>query len=77
MKKKEKIATYFGLIPGFYLLGILGYYELKVDFSSWILLIVSLLFAIAIVYWMYKRFYDTNIQSIKQSLEELKELKEE
>jgi hypothetical protein len=27
-------------------------------------------------YWMYKRIYDTSIQFIKQSLEELKELED-
>ena len=33
--------------------------------------------SIVITYWIYKKIYDANIQSIQKSLEELKELEEE
>jgi len=75
--KKEKIVNYFVIFPVFSLLGILGYYELKATFSLWIFLFIVLTIGIATSYWMYKKIYDANIQSIKKSLEELKELKEE
>ena len=75
MLKKEKIATYFGLIPIYYILGILCYIELRTDFLYWVFLIVACLFGILLTYWTYKRFYDANIQVIKKSLEELDELK--
>ena len=75
--KKEKIAGYFIVIPIFSLLSIWGYYELKVSFSLWIFLFVALTILIAITYWIYKKIYDANIQSIKKSLDELKELEEE
>ena len=76
MLKREKMAVYFGLVPVYYLLGILCYYEVKANFSYWTFLIVALLFGIVMTCWMYKRIYDTNIQSIKQSLEELKALED-
>jgi hypothetical protein len=74
--KKEKIAVYFGFIPIYVILGILCYYEFKVDFLHWTLLIVGCLFGTVMTYWMYKRIYDSSIQSIKQSLEELEELED-
>jgi len=75
--KKEKIVSYFVVIPTFSLLGILSYYELKVNLSLWIFLVVALIFGVIVTYWSYKKIYDSNIQSIKKSLEELSELKEE
>jgi hypothetical protein len=77
MLKKEKITVYFGLIPIYYLLGGLCYYEFNANFSLWTFLIVALFISITTTYWMYKRIYETNVQSIKKSLEELKELTEE
>jgi len=77
MLKQEKLATYFGLVPILGLLGGFCYYEAKVSFSLWIFLIVGLAFGIIAEYWLYKRFYDTNIQSIRESLDEMKELEEE
>jgi len=74
--KKEKLATYFGLVPIVTLLGAFCYYELKASFSLWVFLIVAITFAVVAEYWLYKRYYDTNIQSIKKSLEEMKELEE-
>jgi len=74
--KKEKLATYFGLVPIITLLGAFCYYELKASFSLWVFLIVAITFAVVAEYWLYKRYYDTNIQSIKKSLDEMKELEE-
>ncbi|MDR2970860.1 MAG: hypothetical protein LBU83_02860 [Bacteroidales bacterium] len=74
--RKEKIVVYFGLIPLYYILGILCYYEVKANFSYWTFLVVAFILGVALTYWMYKRFYDTNIQAIKKGLEELKEFEE-
>ena len=75
--RKGKMVNYFIIIPVVSLLCIWGYYELKVPFHLWILLFASLTVAVAITYWIYKKIYDANIQSIEKSLEELKELEEE
>jgi hypothetical protein len=75
--KKEKLATYFVLLPIVTLLGAFCYYELKASFSLWIFLIIAIISAIVGEYWLYKRYYDTNIQTIKKSLDEMKELEEE
>jgi F0F1-type ATP synthase membrane subunit b/b' len=75
--KYEKIVSYFVVLPVFYLLGILCYYQLNATLSLWIFLVVVFISATAVVYWAYKKIYDSNIQSIKKSLEELEELKEE
>ena len=75
--KYEKIIGYIVVIPVLYLLGILIYYELKVNLLFWIFLIVTYIFTTMFVYWSYKKIYDSNIQSIQKSLEELEELKEE
>ena len=75
--KKEKMAVYFGLTPIYFILGILCYAEFRVDFSYWVFLTVAGIFGILLSYWMYKRIYDTNIQVIKQSLQEMGEWGEE
>jgi len=59
------------------ILGALCYYELKAGFPYWIFLIVAVTIGVLVSYWIFKRVYDTNIHSIKQSLEELRDLKEE
>ena len=74
---KGKIINYFFIIPVLSLLGILSYYELKAPFFLWIFLFVCLTIGFITTYWIYKKVYDTNIQSIQKSLEELKELEEE
>jgi len=74
--RKSKLANYFIIIPVFSLLGILSYYELKAPFYLWIFLVVVLITMTIVTYWIYKKVYDTSIQSIKKSLEELEELKE-
>jgi len=76
MLKQEKISAFI-LFPIFAILGALCYYELKADLFYWTFLAVGIAIGVLISYWMFKRIYDANIQSIKQSLEELEELKEE
>ena len=75
--RKGKMINYFFTIPVLSLLGILSYYELKAPFHLWIFLFVCLTIGFITSYWIYKKVYDTNIQSIKKSLEELKELEED
>jgi len=76
MITKEKSIQYFVLAPIISLLCIFSYYELKANVSWRVFLVVMLILAIAGTYWMYKKIYDKNIQSIKKSLEELEELKD-
>jgi glucan phosphoethanolaminetransferase (alkaline phosphatase superfamily) len=75
--KKGKILSYYIVIPAFSLLGILSYFELKAPFYLWVFLLTALAIGIVVTYWIYKKIYDANIQSIQKSLEELKELEEE
>jgi len=73
--KKEKIASYFIVVPVFLLLGFWYFYGLKINyFPLWMLLFVALTVATVITYLSYKMFYDKNIQSIKKGLEEQGEL---
>jgi len=51
--------------------------EFKADIFRWTLLICVVIFLTLYSYWSYNKFYNNNIQSIKKSLEELNELKEE
>ena len=76
MLKREKMAGSFILTPILVFLAAFCYYELKVNLSLWIFLVVGTTIAIGIGYWMYKKLYNSSIQSIRQSLEELEELKE-
>ena len=74
---KGKFVNYFIIIPFLTALLAWYYYEFKAPFSVWILLLVFLAVVTAATYWIYKKIYEKNIQSIKKSLEELEELKEE
>jgi uncharacterized protein (DUF983 family) len=74
--KWEKLATYFVLLPVVGLSAGFLYYELNASFSLWVFLIVALIIAIIGEYWLYKRFYDANIQSVKEGLEEMKNWEE-
>ena len=76
MLKQEKMSTFI-LFPILAILGALCYYEFKTNLFYWTFLIVAVAIGVLISYWMFKRIYDTNIQSIKQSLDELKELNED
>jgi hypothetical protein len=77
MIKQDKIVQYFVLAPILFSMGAFCYYELKANFLHWVFLIFVAIAAVVFAFWMYKKIYDINIQSIKQSLEELSELKEE
>ena len=74
--KRGKIISYYVIIPVLYILGIWGYFELKAPFYLWIFLVIMFILGIFGTYWLNKKIYDTNIQSIKKSIEELEELKE-
>ncbi len=74
--KREKIWIIICSVP-MALLAILCYAQLKVPFNLWIFMSCIFLITIVLCIWIYKKLYDSNIQSIKNSLEELKELEEE
>jgi len=75
MIKQEMLATVvIALI--FAILGALSYYEFKADFSYWTFLIAGVALGVLLSFWMFKRIYNTNIHSIKQSLADLEELKD-
>jgi len=75
MIKQEKLSMIV-IAPAFAILGALCYYEFQASISYWMLLIVSVIVTVLLSFWMFKRLYDTNICSIKRSLEELEELKD-
>ena len=77
MIKNEKIIDYFIVLPILSFLCAFCYYELNANISLWTFLIVAVMVGAILTIWMYKKVYDTNIQSIKLNLEELKELEED
>jgi uncharacterized protein (DUF983 family) len=74
--KKEKIATCFVMLI-MTVLGAFYFYEIQVGISMWTFLFVWIALWAVISYWIFKRIYNSHIQSIRNSLEELKELTEE
>ena len=74
--KWDKIIMAF-LGPGLAILVTLMLVEAKANAFRWTLWICGLIFVTIYSYWSYKKIYDKNIQSIRKSLDELKELKEE
>ena len=74
--KWEKIIMVF-VGPVLAILISLMLIEAKADVSRWTLWICLFIFMTLYSYWSYNKFYNKNIQSIKKSLEELKELEEE
>jgi hypothetical protein len=74
MIQREKISGYIFTVFVSFLLMFL-YYEFHAPFSLWIFLMVVIAVAFITAYWVYKRIYDNNIQSIKRSLDELEELR--
>jgi Flp pilus assembly protein TadB len=76
MVRREKMITYYILIPVISFLVTFCVYEFKAGISLWTLVIVAVAIGIIITFWMYKKIYDPNVQSIKQKLDELKELDE-
>lgn len=75
--KRERLAMSYFIGPSMALLCILGYAEAKATLPIWILLISILVVCTVITHLSYKRLYEKNIDSIRQSLDEIKELKEE
>ncbi len=75
--KKEKQISIFLIIPVYYILGAISYYELHANLSLWTFMITIFIIGILGTYWQYDRYYASNIQTIKRSLDELKELQEE
>ncbi|MCL2040476.1 MAG: hypothetical protein FWG84_00360 [Bacteroidales bacterium] len=70
MIKYEKIASYIqALVIAF--LCAFCYYEFQVGVSLWTFLFVCMTIGAVISYWVYRKIYDINIQSIKKSLESL------
>jgi uncharacterized membrane protein len=76
MIKQEKAVTYFIIFPVMSLLGLFCYYELHAGFSLWTFFVVWIVILAVITFWMYKKLYDNSIKTIKQNLNELKELDE-
>ena len=77
MVKRGKIFAYFVIAPILYSLVAYHLYERKTDYSLWMFFIIASIIGMVMTYWMYKKHYDSNIQSIKESLEELEELRGE
>jgi len=73
----EKIITFVFLAVVFILLAIIYVTGEKVESWRWIFVACGLLFAVIFCVWTNKKLYDAHIQTIKKSLDELKELKEE
>ena len=75
--KREKIIMNF-IGPLLLILVSLTFIEIKTDdIFFWIFWVCICIFLTLYSYWSYNKFYNKNIQSIKKSLEELKELEEE
>ncbi len=75
LKQETKITVYF-IVPVFAVLGVLAYATMKATTPLWIFLICIFAIAILSVYWAC-RMNNKNISSIMQSLNEIKDLKEE
>jgi len=75
IKLEKTIMAFFG--PVMVILLSIVFIEFKADIFRWTLLICVVIFLTLYSYWSYNKFYNNNIQSIKKSLEELNELKEE
>ena len=73
--KKEKIAMIV-LIPIFVILMVLMLIEFRTNALGWVFAVCMVIFTTLVSFWMYKKIYDKNIQSIKKGLEKMKELQE-
>ena len=74
--KREKFVMNVVFGPSFVILLILYYAVMKVNMQLWATLVCGILLVSLITYWMYKRLYDKNINSILKSLNEIKQLEE-
>jgi hypothetical protein len=73
--QREKLAMHFvGAIAAFFC--ILLYASLHASLHAWVFLTCMLLFSSLYTYYIRKSFYNKHIDSIRKSLEELKELEE-
>lgn len=75
--KREKFAMKYFFGPLFGLFIIVAYAEINVKMSLWVFLACLLILASVTSIWGYKKLYQKNIDSILDSLEELKELDED
>ena len=74
--KREIIVMSF-LSPASFILVCLMFIELKAGVVQWTFLICFSILVLFCSYWSYSKLYKKNIQSIKKSLEQLEETKEE
>lgn len=73
--KREKIFT--GILSVLApILIVLAYIEMKVSLNIWTLMISALVFACIASYYIYAKIYPKNINTIRNSLDEIKDLKE-
>ncbi|MDD3787749.1 MAG: hypothetical protein PHO94_03535 [Petrimonas sp.] len=75
--KREKFIMNYIIGPPIAILFVLTYLEAKASLALWVFLVCALVLASLSTYWGYKRFYQKNIESIRKSLDEIKNLKEE
>ncbi len=75
--KKERIVFWRFFLPFCAILPIPMLIETKISIALWTTYICLVFFGVLFGYWSYKKIYNKNIQIIKKSLEELKELEEE
>lgn len=75
--RKEKFYTNYILGAPAAILFTLTYGEAKASLWMWVFLVCMLILSSVVTYFSYKRFSQKNIDSIRESLEEIKDLREE
>ena len=75
--KREKLLMYVIAIPVIMILVTVFFAENKANTYQWTVLSCAGIVALVVTYFTYKRLYDKNIETILQSLDEIKELEEE
>ena len=73
--KREKLTTFI-FLPFFFVSFVALGTHLKIVPWKWALFAGTFISTILISYWLYKRFYNDNVNSIIESLNNLNELKE-
>jgi hypothetical protein len=74
--KYGKLIEYYFIIPLVVLASVIGYAKLHAPLFLWVLMSCIMIVAILVSIYFYRQ-YSKNISTIKQNLEELRELKEE
>ena len=74
--KREKIFTVI-VLPIIMMMAIIPVIRFNIEAWRWAAIISICCITILICVWQYKRFYKTNIRSIFQSMDELRELEED